>query len=231
MTKHLVLFPVFIILLSGICSAQVNSGQISGTIIPFSVSYSPDLAVSDEGDSTRTFSAVTTQNASFEWYFNDNLEKIDSNLTSSSYTKKAGEGEHNITVVITNENGTVSVTWSWIITKKEESQPPRRSGGGGGGGSLLFTFPTPEPTPSPKPTTVVAGSTTFIPSPSTPAPTPEPETPESIVTETPEEEIKAEPQQVMDFSYGAEFFKWFRSVVMVSSSFVLAYFGKNSVKF
>ncbi|HID43460.1 MAG TPA: hypothetical protein EYP30_06775 [Archaeoglobaceae archaeon] len=225
--RPLILFTAFLILIVLAEPVSASSGIIMGKIIPFTVSYSPDTQLKDTSPSTRTFNVTTDRVAEFRWYFDNNFEKNDMNVSSSSFTKTAEEGTHNITVVVTS-NGSISITWIWEVTA-EQPQVSRRSGGGGGGGGMLLILPTPTPTPSPTPESA-STSTLTLPS-YTPTPTPTQSPPPQAETETPvptqSPVSETAPPVTMDFSYGTEFFKWFRSVLMVSSSFVLAYFGKN----
>lgn len=120
-------------------TALAATGTITGTIIPFSIETSPDSPLSDTATATRTFTVDIGESAQITWYFNGNRENSTSNTTTSSFSKSAGEGTHNVTVVASSENGTVSNTWTWNV----QPEPVKRtsSGGGGGGGGIppLYT--------------------------------------------------------------------------------------------
>jgi len=218
--KRIFIIIAVIILFFTVKHVNAESAVVTGKIIPFTISYHPDSIIKDTSPSTKTFNVMTGINANFSWYFDGTLEKSDKNVSSSSFTKTAGEGTHNVTVIVT-ANERFSITWVWKVF----AQPPSRTSGGGGGGGMFFILPTPNTVESPKPTP----ASVTIPSIQSPTPTPtrvfSPEIEEPITT--PQVESESPTPVTMDFSFATEFSKWFRSVLMVSSSFVLAYFGKN----
>lgn len=115
-------------------TAVAATGTISGTIIPFSITTSPDSPLSDTATASQTFNVDIGESAQISWYFNGNKEKTTSNTTSSSFSKSASEGTHNVTVVASNENGTVTEIWTWNVQPKPTTTTTTRSSSGGGGG-------------------------------------------------------------------------------------------------
>lgn len=115
-------------------TALAATGTISGTIIPFSITSSPGSPVNGKAPCEKTFSVEVGEPAQISWYFDGNREKTSSNTTTSSFTKTASEGTPNVTVVASNENGTVTETWNWNVQPKPKTTKKSSGGGGGGGG-------------------------------------------------------------------------------------------------
>ena len=70
---------------------------------------------SDQGE-TQEFSVETNQTMDFIWYINsieDGTTSSDNTSFYSNYT--ALNGDHNVTVVATNGNGTISTNWTWTV--------------------------------------------------------------------------------------------------------------------
>lgn len=230
---RLQLFLTLLILISLTEIVSGDYGAITGKIIPFTVSYYPDSPIQDTSPSTITFNVATDRIANFTWYFDGNMEKNDLNVSSSSFTKTAGEGTHNVTVTVMAKDtkDTLEILWLWEVSAAPPPQETLSRSEGGGGGGMLFLLSTPTPTPESTPE-IITSLITVSSVQSTPMPTPTQATPSEVDKAIPapssvESKSPPSPPVTMDFSYGSEFFKWFRSVLMVSASFVLAYFGKN----
>lgn len=145
---------ITVVLLFAAETALAETGTISGTIVSFSITTSPDSPVDGTAPCEKTFNVETNELAQISWYFNGNKEKTSSNTTTSSFTRTASEGTHNVTVVASSEHGTVNETWAWKVQPKPTPTPtpePGRSSAGRGGTPLLYTEIN-----SPK--TIIAGS-------------------------------------------------------------------------
>jgi S-layer protein (TIGR01567 family) len=75
----------------------------------------PGNPSSDQGE-TQDFSVDTNQTMDFFWYIDGTEDGTKSSDTTSSYfNNTATVGSHNVTVVATNENGTISNKWIWTV--------------------------------------------------------------------------------------------------------------------
>lgn len=82
------------------------------------ITQDPASSVSDTTGSSRTFTATIDQLVNLTWILNDvTLGPVNESVTGAqSITLPAVVGNHNLTVVAENENGTVSKKWDWTVT-------------------------------------------------------------------------------------------------------------------
>ena len=85
---------------------------------PEITSFAPPSPVNDTVCNWRTFNVTVNQRVNVSWYLNGTLQATDVSVTESNCTLHAKiVGEHNVSVVATNPNGTDMQTWIWDVTK------------------------------------------------------------------------------------------------------------------
>ncbi|MBZ0175822.1 MAG: S-layer protein domain-containing protein [Candidatus Methanoperedens sp.] len=84
---------------------------------PGITSYSPPTPVSDIIGATRAFNITVNQTVNVIWLINGVQAGTDTGVTTSSYTNtSAAQGTWNVTVVASNDNGTATQNWDWVVT-------------------------------------------------------------------------------------------------------------------
>ncbi|NJD52851.1 MAG: hypothetical protein FIB07_08300 [Candidatus Methanoperedens sp.] len=80
-------------------------------------SYSPSTPVSDVIGTTRAFNITVNQTVNVIWLINGVQAGADTGVTASSYTNSsASQGTWNVTAVASNDNGTATQNWDWVVT-------------------------------------------------------------------------------------------------------------------
>ncbi|MCD4814936.1 MAG: hypothetical protein K8R06_00885, partial [Methanosarcinales archaeon] len=83
---------------------------------PIFDSKDPSINPSSDQGETQEFSVETNQTMDFIWYINNIQDETTSSDNTSSYSNNtAPVGDHNVTVVATNGNGTISTNWTWKV--------------------------------------------------------------------------------------------------------------------
>lgn len=79
-------------------------------------SFAPPSDPSSYEGVTQDFSVDTNQTMNFTWYIDTVQDGSTSSATTSLYSNNtATVGEHNVTVVAINVNGTISKMWTWTV--------------------------------------------------------------------------------------------------------------------
>jgi|GEM_PF-6766446 len=84
---------------------------------PNITSFAPPSHVSDNEDATRTFRITVNQIVNVSWYLNGSFLFTNESLTEAYYTLHADVvGEHNVSAIASNANGSGMQTWTWTVT-------------------------------------------------------------------------------------------------------------------
>ncbi|MGB7001803.1 MAG: NosD domain-containing protein, partial [Halobacteriota archaeon] len=90
----------------------------AGFAPPEITSFAPPSPVNDTVCNWRTFNVTVNQRVNVSWYLNGTLQATNVSVTEANCTLHAKIiGEHNVSVVATNANGTDMQTWIWNVTK------------------------------------------------------------------------------------------------------------------
>jgi len=90
---------------------------------PNVTSYAPESPVNDTICAWRTFNVSVNQTVNVNWYLNNSLLHTNVSTKEANYTLHAEYmGEHNVSAVAENANGTDMQTWVWNVTG--EITPP-----------------------------------------------------------------------------------------------------------
>jgi hypothetical protein len=90
---------------------------------PNITSFAPPSPVNDTVCTWRTFNVTVNQTVNVSWYLNESFRHTNESVTEANYTLHAEvAGEHNVSAVATNANGTDMQTWVWNVT--EAPAPP-----------------------------------------------------------------------------------------------------------
>lgn len=82
-------------------------------------SISPPSPVSDFIGAQRAFTVTLGQVASVTWLLNGTVIQSNVSVTEATYTNlSAARGEYNLTVVVTNPNGTDTEKWVWRVSNR-----------------------------------------------------------------------------------------------------------------
>ena len=88
---------------------------------PKITSFAPPPPVNDTVCNWRTFNVSVDQTVDVSWYLNNTLQHTNVGTKEASYTLHAEVvGEHNVSAIATNENGTDMQTWVWNVTAAPE---------------------------------------------------------------------------------------------------------------
>jgi parallel beta-helix repeat protein len=103
-------------------SFTVGAGQPLVAI----TSFAPPSPVTDIVGNWRTFNATINQTANVSWYLNGTLIFTNESVTEASCRLHAAAvaGEHNVSVVASNANGTALQTWLWEVAATDTSREP-----------------------------------------------------------------------------------------------------------
>jgi len=84
---------------------------------PNITSFAPPSPVNDTVCNWRTFNVSVNQTVNVSWYLNDSHLFTNVSVTEANYTLHAEvTGEHNVSAVATNANGTDMQTWVWNVS-------------------------------------------------------------------------------------------------------------------
>ena len=90
----------------------------AGFAPPEITSFAPPSPVNDTVCNWRTFNVTVNQKVNVSWYLNGTLQATNVSVTEANCTLHAKIiGEHNVSVVATNANGTDMQTWIWNVSK------------------------------------------------------------------------------------------------------------------
>ena len=84
---------------------------------PNITSFAPPSPVNDTVCNWRTFNVTVNQTVNVSWYLNNTLQHTNVSTKEANYTLHAEVvGEHNVSAIASNENGTDMQTWVWNVT-------------------------------------------------------------------------------------------------------------------
>ncbi|MBI4361641.1 MAG: hypothetical protein HY558_00545, partial [Euryarchaeota archaeon] len=87
------------------------------TVGPDINATSPGAAPSDTEGAARTFTAYANQIATFNWYFNGTSLQTNTSVTTATYTNtSASQGTWNLSLYISNSNGSDQFDWTWTVS-------------------------------------------------------------------------------------------------------------------
>ena len=85
---------------------------------PNITSFAPESPVNDTVCNWRTFNVTVNQTVNVSWYLNDSLLFKNESVTEANCTLHAEVvGEHNVSAIAVNPNGTDMQTWIWNVTE------------------------------------------------------------------------------------------------------------------
>jgi hypothetical protein len=83
---------------------------------PKITSFAPSSPVNDTVCTWRTFNVSVTQEVNVSWYLNGSFLFTNESVTEANCTLHATwPGEHNVSALVTNQNGTAMQTWIWNV--------------------------------------------------------------------------------------------------------------------
>jgi len=83
---------------------------------PIIFSYAPESPVNDSEGATRTFNITINQTVNVSWQINGTMVQTDEGVTEAAYTNtSAVVGTWNVSVIVTNVNGTDMQMWVWTV--------------------------------------------------------------------------------------------------------------------
>jgi uncharacterized repeat protein (TIGR01451 family) len=84
---------------------------------PNITSFAPPSPVNDTVCNWRTFNVTVNQTVNVSWYLDNTLRHTNVSTKEANYTLHAEVvGEHNVSAIATNENGTDMQAWVWNVT-------------------------------------------------------------------------------------------------------------------
>ena len=84
---------------------------------PNITAFAPPSPVNDTVCNWRTFNVTVNQTVNVSWYLNGSLQQTNESVREASCTRHAEvEGEHNVSAIASNENGTDMQTWIWNVS-------------------------------------------------------------------------------------------------------------------
>jgi hypothetical protein len=87
--------------------------------------FTPASPVSDTVGNWATFTVTVNQTVNVSWYLNDSLLFTNRSVTDAECTLHAEvAGEHNVSAIAANPNGTDMQAWIWIVTVAPPAQIP-----------------------------------------------------------------------------------------------------------
>jgi hypothetical protein len=98
---------------------------------PTITSFAPPSSVNDTVCTWRTFNVTVNQPVNMSWYLNGTLQFTNVTVREANCTLHAEwPGEHNVSAIATNQNGTVMQTWIWNVTGLTSVTIPTATGTG-----------------------------------------------------------------------------------------------------
>ena len=86
------------------------------SIPPNIISFAPPSPVNDTVCTWRTFNVTVNQTVNVSWYLNESLLFTNESVTNANCTLHAEvAGEHNVSAVASNANGTGMQMWTWNV--------------------------------------------------------------------------------------------------------------------
>ncbi len=106
------------------CDEGVTDSDTENTTVfvapalpPNITSFAPPSPVNDTVCNWRTFNVTVDQTVNVSWYLNNTPQHTNVSIREASYTLHAEVvGEHNVSAIASNENGTDMQTWVWNVT-------------------------------------------------------------------------------------------------------------------
>jgi uncharacterized repeat protein (TIGR01451 family) len=90
---------------------------VAPALPPNITSFAPPSPVNDIVCNWRTFNVTVDQTVNVSWYLNNTLQHTNVSTKEASYTLHADVvGEHNVSAIASNENGTDMQSWVWNVT-------------------------------------------------------------------------------------------------------------------
>ncbi|KAF5432758.1 CASH domain-containing protein [Candidatus Methanophagaceae archaeon] len=91
---------------------------------PEITSYAPESPVNDVEGAIRTFNITVNQTVNVSWQINGTEVQLNESVTEAAYTNTSvAVGTWNVSVIVTNANGSDMQTWDWIVTKITQDAP------------------------------------------------------------------------------------------------------------
>ncbi|KAF5417392.1 MAG: hypothetical protein C5S38_01790 [Candidatus Methanophagaceae archaeon] len=91
---------------------------------PRIMSNAPESPVNDVEGAIRTFNITVNQTVNVSWQINGTEVQLNESVTEAAYTNTSvAVGTWNVSVIVTNANGTDMQTWDWIVTKVTPEAP------------------------------------------------------------------------------------------------------------
>ncbi|MFZ2071432.1 MAG: hypothetical protein WAV32_07555 [Halobacteriota archaeon] len=113
------LVPPYIKCLTIPCTVVWINGTIKNEALapPAITSFAPSSPVNDTVCNWRTFNVTMNQTVNVSWYLNDSLRFINESVSEANCLLHADvPGEHNVSAIAANPNGTDMQTWIWNVT-------------------------------------------------------------------------------------------------------------------
>jgi nitrous oxidase accessory protein len=103
-----------------ITSFSIFAPLVGNPVIPPAItSFAPPSPVNDTVCTWRTFNVTVNQTVNVSWYLNDSLVFTNESVMEASYRLHAEvAGEHNVSAIATNANGTAMQTWIWNVVSE-----------------------------------------------------------------------------------------------------------------
>ena len=95
-------------------------------IVPLTITaFNPPSPANDTVCNWRTFNVTVNQTVNVSWYLNESFLFTNESITEANCMLHAEVvGEHNVSAVATNENGTDRQMWIWNVTSAPDTTPP-----------------------------------------------------------------------------------------------------------
>ncbi len=91
---------------------------------PKIISSAPESPVNDIERAIRTFNITVNQTVNVSWQINGSEVQLNKSVTETAYTNTSvAVGTLNVSVIVTNANGSDMQTWDWIVTKVTPEAP------------------------------------------------------------------------------------------------------------
>jgi uncharacterized repeat protein (TIGR01451 family) len=93
--------------------------KVTRKVPPEITFYAPESSVNDTVCTWRTFNITVNQKVNVSWYLNNTLKHTNESTKEASSTFHADDmGEHNVTAIARNANGTAIQMWIWNVTEE-----------------------------------------------------------------------------------------------------------------
>nr|QNO55781.1 hypothetical protein DIJDKDOB_00012 [Methanosarcinales archaeon ANME-1 ERB7] len=97
-----------------ICNSTCRCVRLAAPEIIF---YAPESPVKDSQCAIRTFNITINQPVNVSWQINGTAVQTNGSVTEATYTNtSAVVGSWNVSVIVSNANGTDMQTWVWTVT-------------------------------------------------------------------------------------------------------------------